>query len=99
MPAPSVASGVTNHLIAPQSNVCVGTAFGSTACTDSSFDRDGLEAPHGLGQGDFGRQALHARGAEEADDPVRASEYVRGVLGLGDRAAVAEHEDVRVDLL
>ena len=26
--------------------------------------------------------------------PVGALEHVRGVVGLGDRAAVAEHEDV-----
>ena len=41
-------------------------------------------------------QAFHARGAEEADDALGAVEHVGGVVGLGDRAAVAEHEHVRV---
>ena len=37
------------------------------------------------------------RGAEETGDAVGVREDVLGVLGLGDRAAVAEDDDVRAD--
>ena len=53
-----------------------------------------LESLHVLGHGHLGRQPLHARGAVEAGDALRAVEHVLGVLGLGDRAAVAEHDHV-----
>ena len=42
----------------------------------------------------LGRETLDARRAEEAGDARRALEHVLRVLGLGDRAAVAEHDDV-----
>src|SRR5262245_19638741 len=58
-----------------------------------------LELPHTARDGDLGRQPLDAGGAEEADDTLGMGENVLSVLGLGDRSAMAEDEDTRIDRL
>src|SRR2546421_13074153 len=58
-----------------------------------------LEAPHAAGNGRFRRQALDAGGAEETDDTLGVSENELRVLRLRDRSAVAQDEDVHLDLL
>ena len=66
----------------------------------SSHDATPLLMPlnflRGLSQGDFGGQALHARGAVEAVAAAAVLQDVLRVLGRGDRPAVAQHQDVRV---
>src|SRR4051794_9122813 len=57
---------------------------------------DRLEAAHVLGHRDLGRQALHRRGPEEPDHALGALQHVRGVVRLGDRPAVAEHQDLGI---
>ena len=47
----------------------------------------------------FDRQPLHRAGAVEADDAFGVIENVLGVGRLGDRAAVAQHQDLAVDAL
>src|SRR4051794_12382473 len=47
----------------------------------------------------LGGEALDAAGAEEPGDAARPGEDRRRVLRLGDRAAVAEDEDVGADRL
>src|SRR5215212_1060357 len=88
----------TSGLMTPQSNVYVGRSAGSISCegirTLSSSVGERLEAAHVLGHRDLGGQALHRGGAEEADDALGAVEHVLGVLGLGERAAVAQHDHV-----
>src|SRR3954451_11758986 len=54
----------------------------------------GLEPAHVLHEGDLGREALHARRAEEPDHAGGAGEHVLGVVRLGDGPPVAEHDDV-----
>ena len=85
----------------PQSKLIVGRAAGSTSLdgTASPFQVvcERLEAAHVLGHRDLGGQTFHARGAEEPDDAGRPLEHVTGVLRLGERAAVAEHDHVGVD--
>src|SRR5947209_6404990 len=58
---------------------------------------DRLEFACLFAQREFDRKALHRRGAVEAVAVSRMLENVFGVLGLGDRAAVAEDERVRLD--
>ena len=62
------------------------------------LDRDGLEAPHVLGHRDLGRQPLHARGAEEADDARRCAR-ARSAASSGSAIGPPwqRHEDVGVD--
>src|SRR5215468_10345216 len=55
---------------------------------------DPLELPCLLGQRGLRRQALHAGGAVEAVAVRAMFQDVRGILRHGDRAAVAEHDDV-----
>src|SRR5687768_7377685 len=97
---PSVLSVATSGLISPHSKLIVGRAAGSISLDGIAMllSRVGkrLEAAHVLGHGDLGRQALHARSAEEPDDPLGAVEHVPGILGLGQRAAMAEHDHVGV---
>src|SRR5260370_11498425 len=82
----------TRGLISPQSKVWVGIVFGST-----SFDgigsslfmawgaaRQRLEPSDRLGDRHLGGQPLHARGAEEADHPLRPPEHVSLVRRLRD---------------
>ena len=94
----SVFSVATSGLISPQSKLMVGRAAGSISFDGMGMLLSGvgerLEAAHVLGHRDLGRQALHARGAEEPDDALGALQHVPGVLGLGQRAAVAEHDHV-----
>src|SRR6478735_5799289 len=82
----------------PQSNCVTATSSCSTNLLIGlllrSSDGDRLEAAHVLGHRDLGGQALHRGGAEEAGDPLGALDDVGGVVRLGDRAAVAEDEDV-----
>src|SRR6266850_2680902 len=59
---------------------------------------NGLEAPGGVGQGDLGRQPLHAGGAVEAVAGRTLLQDVGGVLGGGDGPAVAEHDHVLLHL-
>src|SRR5258708_1798713 len=73
-------SGVAQRMPAlPQSNVVVGTSDCITNLLTLSPLLDGnlLEPAHVLGHRHLGRQPLHRRGAEEADDSVRALEDVR----------------------
>src|SRR4051794_35271078 len=58
---------------------------------------DRLEPAHVLGERHLGREPLHARGTEEADDADRARQDVLRVVRFGDGAAVAEDDDVGVD--
>jgi hypothetical protein len=47
-----------------------------------------------LGERTFGRQAFHAARAVEAVAVLCGGEHVGGVGRFGDRATVAEHQDV-----
>src|SRR5918999_5257482 len=101
MAGPSVFSVATSGLMSPQSKLMVGRAAGSISFDGTamllSCVCERLEAAHVLGHGDLGGQALHARRAEEPDDALGPVEHVLGVLRLGERAAVAEHDHVGVD--
>src|SRR5882757_1138670 len=71
------------------------SAVRSTSRRRSDMDR--LQLPEGLGGGGLGRQSLHAGGAEEPGHALGAGQDVLGVLGVGDRAAVAQDDDVPAD--
>src|SRR5215208_466357 len=96
-----VFAGRQRQPIVPQSNSSCSTSRCLTKVLNGSSSVDGnrLEAAHVLGHRDLGRQALHRRGAEEADDAVGVREDVCGVVGLGNRASVAQDENLRVDTL
>ena len=61
--------------------------------------RHRLELLHATRDGDFRWQALDARRSEEADDAFGMVDDVLGIFRFGDRPAVAEHQNIRVDLL
>src|SRR2546423_188226 len=90
--------GVAHRMPAvPQSKIAVSTsdAITNLLTVAPSLDGDLLEPAHVLGHRDLGRQALHRRGAEEANDALRALQYVSSISGLGNRPAVAEDDDLR----
>src|SRR3990172_5556514 len=82
----------------PQSKTLVSTSSRITNLLISLLSGGNrLETPHVLDHRALGRQPLHRGGSEEADDALGALDHVRGVVRLRDRAAVAEHDDLRVD--
>src|SRR3954471_8332088 len=101
-PGSSASPGMIRAAIA--SSVAASTAlrkcrtggFGSVADMRFARDRDRLELVDGFGDGPLDGQALRAGGTEEPGDAGDAVEDHLRVRGLGDRAAVAEHDDVRV---
>src|SRR4051794_1353110 len=101
-----VLAGPQRQPIVPQSNCSCSTSDCFTKVLIAlppwrvgRSDANRLETAHVLGHRDLGGQPFHRRGAEEADDSLGLSDHVGGVLGLGDRAAVAEDEDLGVDAL
>ena len=71
------------------------------ACSSSSPQLTGIDLKRRMFSviaTSVGRRSIE-RGAEEADDALGVREHVGGVVGLGDRAAVAEDENVGVDAL
>src|SRR5579875_2848908 len=102
--APGMVTGDTNHFMVPQSKLNVSTSAGlmcvmvmSGSSSARSANGQFSEGTHLGGEGALGGQPLHRRGAEEAADPGGTGEHVSRIPGLGDRTAVAEHQDVRVD--
>src|SRR5690348_17167728 len=98
-----VSSGRLIQPVVPQSKLSVAMSslvmnLAGMCRAPSLLDLDRLEAAHVLRHGDLRREALHARCAEEAHDARRVRDDVARVVGLGDGSAVAEAEDVRVDL-
>src|SRR5437588_728456 len=95
--------GTHRQPITPQSNCSSSTSLFFTNLLISLLRvrsaPDRLEPAHVLGHGDLRRQALHARRPEESDNSGGPLQHVGGVLGLGDRAAVAQHDHFRVDRL
>src|SRR5271168_3327441 len=103
-----VTRGSLSHLIVPQSKTWVSTAAGVTKRRPASLDMPvpftGLfldayifEAAYLLGNGTLGRQALDARGAKESADALGPAENILDIFRFGDRAAVTEDENFRVD--
>src|SRR4051794_40562577 len=94
-------SGTSRHPITPQSNCSCRTSVCLTKLliVVSSLDGYRLEAAHVLCHRDLGRQTLHRGRAEEADDSLGVRQDVRRVVGLCDRPAVAQHENLRIDAL
>src|SRR3954447_800544 len=86
-PSCSTSACVTNLLIT--------LLPGQASACPCALDGNCLEAAHVLGHRDLCREALHRGGAEEPDHALRARDHVGRVVRLGDRAAVAQHEDVR----
>ena len=60
-------------------------------------DVEVLETLHLLGDGTLRGQALDARGAKESANPSGSAEDVLNVLRLGDRAAMAQDQNFRMD--
>src|SRR5437867_4257780 len=90
--------GMQRQPIVPQSN----SSWRTSDCFTKVLivllsEGDRLEAAHVLGHRSLGRQPIHRGGSDEADHALGVREHVRGVVRLGDRTAVAEHEDVRLD--
>src|ERR1700678_4270514 len=56
-----------------------------------------LETLHLLGDGTLRGQALDARGAKESADTTGSAQDVLNVLRLGNRAAMAEDQNFRMD--
>ena len=50
-----------------------------------------------FGDGPLRRKSLHARGSKEARDAARPAQYIDDIVRLGQRPAVADHQDLRVD--
>src|SRR3954470_17244157 len=91
-------SGVSRQPMTPQSKF----SWRTSLCFTNELigllsEGNGLEALHVLGHCLLDGEAFHRRGAEEADDTFGALDHERGIVRLGDRAAVAEDEDVVVD--
>src|SRR5436305_12024479 len=90
-------SGTRRQPILPQSK----SSCRTSACLTkllialSSLDGDRLETAHVLGHRNLRRQALHRGCAEEADNALRVRQDVGRVVGLCDRPAVAQHENLR----
>src|SRR5262249_29459311 len=100
-----VTRGSESHLIVPQSNTCVSTSAGvtnrrpaiSAIAAPSAAKRQTLEAFHLLGYSAFNWETLHAGRTKESGNALRPFEYVCDVLRLGDRAAMTEHKNFRIN--
>src|SRR4029450_6067022 len=64
----------------------------------SRLSSDLLELTRGFDKRLLGRQAFHARGSVEAVAFGALRQDELRILGCGDRSAVAQHDDVLVDL-
>src|SRR6204780_2014206 len=100
--------GSLSHLIVPQSNTWVSTSAGRmnrrTASLDMlvpfaafGVDVEVLETLHLLSDGTLRGQAFDARRAKESADPWGPAQDVLNVLRFGDRAAMAEDQNFRMD--
>jgi hypothetical protein len=104
----AVTRGSLSHLIVPQSKSCVSTSAGLMNRRPASLDMlvpfaafrvdvEVLETLHLLSDGTLRGQPLDARGAKESANPSGSAEDVLNVLRLGDRAAMAEDQNFRMD--
>src|ERR1700689_2007378 len=100
--------GSLSHLIVPQSNTWVSTSAGRMNRRPASLDMlvpfaafrvdvEVLETLHLLSDGPLSGQALNARGAKESADTSGSAEDVLNVFRLGDRAAMAEDQNFRMN--
>src|SRR5438309_4359134 len=91
--------GVRRQPITPQSKFSCRTSDCLTKLLmpASLLDGNGFEAAHVLGHRGFGRQALHGRRTEEADHAFGVRKDICSVVGLCDRPAVTQHQDLQVD--
>src|SRR4051794_14073121 len=99
-PGSAASPGMMRAAIASRVAASTGLRKWRTGCSAAGMgftrDRDRLELVDGRGDRPLDRQALRARRAEEPDHSWDAVEDHLRVLGLGDRAAMAEDDGVRV---
>src|SRR3989442_783290 len=107
-----VTRGSLIHLMVPQSKTIVSTSDGRTRRspgrsaisppyrglpTGSFLERKRFEFLNLFGDGPLRRKSLHARSSKEARDAARPAQYIDDIVRLGQRPAVADHQDLRVD--
>src|ERR1700733_8359071 len=104
----AVTRGSLSHLIVPQSKIWVSTSAGLMNRRPASLDMlvpfaafrvdaQVFETLYLLSDGTLGGQALDARGAKESADTSGSAEDVLNILRFGDRAAMAEDQNFRMN--